>query len=189
MKSNVLLYILILTSFCLTSYSLSGQVLLGVKGGNFIGLEIGAQLSGIRKEDFVSNNISPRVNIYIGKELNSVLSIQVGYEGFYFNTIANRDRRYYNYYNLKLQHLLFLPRTNSTKNSKNLIGFQIGGGLFDNKYYKRPSFVADVGLVGLIALQNKSKLIFRINSILGWDLYQSDEDMISAFTLGLKRNL
>jgi len=137
---------------------------LGVKGGNFIGLEIGAQLSGIRKEDFVSNNISPRVNIYIGKELNSVLSIQVGYEGFYFNTIANRDRRYYNYYNLKLQHLLFLPRTNSNKNSKNLIGFQIGGGLFDNKYYNRPSFVADVGLVGLIALQLESKIVLDLSN-------------------------
>jgi hypothetical protein len=163
--------------------------LFGVKGGNYIGLDIGTQLSGIRKEDFVSNNISPRVSIYIGKELNSVLSIQGGYEGFYFNTIANSDRRCYNYYNLKLQHLLFLSRTNSNKNGKNQIGFQIGGGLFDNKYYNRPNFVADVGLVSLIAIQNKTKLIFRINSILGWDLYQGDEDIINAFTLGLKRNV
>jgi hypothetical protein len=185
MRSNDLLHILILTGLCLTSKSLSGQVLFGVKGGNFIGLEIGAQLSGIRKEDFVSNNISPRVNIYIGKELNSVLSIQGGYEGFYFNTIANSDRRCYNYYNLKLQHLLFLSRTNSN----NQIGFQIGGGLFDNNHYNRPNLVGDVGLVGLIAVQNKTQLIFRINSILGWDLYQGDEDIINAFTLGLKRNV
>jgi hypothetical protein len=81
--------------------------------------------------------------------------------------------------------LLFLPRTNSN----NQIGFQIGGGLFDNKYYNRPNFVADVGLVSLIAIQNKTQLIFRINSILGWDLYQGDEDIIHAFTLGLKRSL
>ena len=47
----------------------------------------------------LSSNYSPLIRLSIGKWLNRSIGIQVGYQGRYFNTIAeNSDKRFYNFY-------------------------------------------------------------------------------------------
>ena len=56
-------------------------------------------MSGIKSEDFISSNYSPLIRLTGGKWLNDKIAIQVGYQGRYFNTIAeNSDKRFYNFY-------------------------------------------------------------------------------------------
>jgi len=168
---------------------LFGQGIMGVKGGNFIGADLGLQMTGIRQEDFVLQNFAPKLNLYIGKRINPYASIQVGYEGFFFNTIANTDNRHYNYFNLKIENQLISFRKNESTQKQNYLAIQLGGGLFQNLYYNRPNFCADVGLVKVFFIENKTNLVFRLNSILGWDIYQGDEDIINSLTVGFKRIL
>lgn len=171
---------------CFINSILLGQGILGVKGGNYFGSGIGLQMTGIRKEDFVSDNISPRLNLYFGKRLNKIAAIQVGFEGLYFNTIANDDRRYFNYYNVMIENKIFQSLVKDRSNRLNYMALQLGGGLLYNKYYGRPNFCGDFGLVFAHKILNKTSITIRLNSILGWDLYQGDADIINSFTIGIK---
>lgn len=171
---------------CFINSILLGQGILGVKAGNYVGAGIGLQMTGIRKEDFVSNNMSPRLNLYLGKRLNDIAAIQVGFEGVYFNTIADDDRRYFNYYNVMIENKIFQSLVKGRRNKLNYMALQLGGGLLYNKYYGRPNFCGDLGLVCAHKILNKTSMSLRLNSILGWDLYQGDADIINGFTIGIK---
>ena len=63
----------------------------------FASLDFGVQMSGIKSEDFISSNYSPLIRLTGGKWLNDKIVIQVGYQGRYFNTIENLDKRFYNF--------------------------------------------------------------------------------------------
>ena len=171
---------------CFINSILLGQGILGVKGGNYFGAEIGPQMTGIRKEDFVSKNMAPRLNFYLGKRLNNIAAIQVGFEGLYFNTIASDDRRYFNYYNVKIENKIFKSVVKNRSNRFNYLALQLGGGLFYNYYYGRPNFCSDIGLLSVHKILNKTSIVMKLNSIVGWDLYQGDSDIINSLTIGIK---
>ena len=58
---------------------------------------MGAQISGIKTEDFVSSNVSPAVTFCLGEWVSPEIALQVGFKGLYFHTISNDDKRYYNF--------------------------------------------------------------------------------------------
>ena len=60
----------------------------------FIITELGSQISGIKNEDFIKSNISPLFLFEIGKEINDVSSVKIGYRGPYYNLIID-NKKYY----------------------------------------------------------------------------------------------
>jgi hypothetical protein len=162
---------------------------LGSKGGGFIESDFGIQISGIRKEDYVKSNLAPSLSLSVGKKLNEIVSIKFGYSGFYFKTIANKDKRSYNYYNINFEHLFYDSKKGNESNSSFRLAFQLGGGLFENKYYDRFNFCGQLGLIGFQSISSNTQVVMRFNALLGWDLYQGDEDIINSIVIGLRQNL
>jgi hypothetical protein len=155
----------------------------------FINSDLGIQISGIKKEDFVNRNIAPTFNFGIGKYLNNNLSMQIGYNGIFFKTIANNDKRQYNYYNIIFENVILKSRKEEKTNLKKSISFQIGGGLFHNLYSSKLNFCGQVGLIGMQPISNKTIVTIRVISVMGWDLYQGDEDIINSFVVGVRQIL
>ena len=143
----------------------------------FLNFSAGAQMSGIKNEDFVLNNYSPKIDVSAMKLITQVFSLQLGYQGYYFNTIANADKRKYTYISGSLV-------TRVIHLSKNLdLSLLTGSGLFMNHYYKRLSVCADMGVVSNFVLANQH-FNSKISAIFGWDIYQGNADILPSITLG-----
>jgi hypothetical protein len=143
----------------------------------FLNLSVGIQMSGIKNEDFVLNNYSPKIDISAMKLITQVFGLQIGYQGYYFNTIANADKRMYTFISGSLV-TRFMQRSKSFDFS-----LLTGSGLFLNHYYKRPSVCADVGVLSNFVLANQF-FNSKISAIVGWDIYQGNADILPSLTLG-----
>ena len=143
----------------------------------FLNFSTGIQMSGLKNEDFVLNNYSPKIDVSAMKFINQVFGLQIGYQGYYFNTIANADIRRYTYISGSLV-------TRVMQRSKNFdFSLLTGSGLFMNHYYKRPSVCADMGVVSNFVLVNQ-RFNSKISAIFGWDIYQGNADILPSLTLG-----
>jgi len=143
----------------------------------FLNLSVGVQMSGIKNEDFVLNNYSPKIDISAMKSITQAISLQIGYQGYYFNTIANADKRRYTYISGSLV-------TRVMQQSKNFdVSLLTGSGLFMNHYYKRPSICADMGVMSNFVIANQH-FNAKISAIMGWDIYQGNADILPSLTLG-----
>ena len=143
----------------------------------FLNFSSGVQMSGIKNEDFVLSNYSPKIDVSAMKLINQVFGLQIGYQGYYFNTIANADKRRYTYICGSLV-------TRVLQRSKKIdFSLQAGSGLFMNHYYKRPSICANMGVVSNFVLANQH-FNLKISAIMGWDIYQGNADILPTFTLG-----
>jgi len=143
----------------------------------FLNLSVGVQMSGIKNEDFVLNNYSPKIDLSAMKSITQVYGLQIGYQGYYFNTIANADKRRYTYISGSLV-------TRVVQRSKNFdFSLLTGSGLFMNHYYKRPSICADIGVMSNFVIANQH-FNSKISAIMGWDIYQGNADILPSLTLG-----
>jgi hypothetical protein len=167
---------------------LFSQGLFGVVGNNYFGGSIGFQMSGIRKEDFVSNNLGPNANFFIGKNLNDYFAVQAEIGGGYFRVIADNEKRYFSNINLRMERKLLQLKFKEPNFRSIRLAAQVGGGLFYNAFYRQPNFFGDLGVLCSCQINNKSWLIFQLNSIMGWDLYQGDSDIINGLNIGIKQH-
>jgi len=143
----------------------------------FLNLSVGVQMSGIKNEDFVLNNYSPKIDISAMKSITQVISLQIGYQGYYFNTIANADKRRYTYISGSLVTCVV------QRAKKFDVSLLTGSGLFMNHYYKRPSICADMGVASNFVLFNQH-FTSKISAIMGWDIYQGNADILPSLTIG-----
>jgi len=184
---NLKIYILFLAFF---NYSLAASSQdndsVNYKKKWFIGLDLGVQMSGIKSEDFINSNYSPLIRLTTGKWFNKSIGIQFGYQGRYFNAIADNDKHYYNFYfvegTLDAKNILGLKRVN---NRVYELVFHGGFGLFQNRYYGNSSIHGVLGASNNFKISKKLKLKFDIGAIVGWDIYQGDEDILPSLSLGL----
>ena len=184
---NQLFSLLFFLFFC--SSLLFGQSIkdnLKSKDNFFIGLNSGIQMSGIKSVDFIKSNYSSLIRLTGGKWLNSNIGIQVGYQGRYFNTIADNEKHFYNFYFfegiLDLKNTFSLNRVNSSFYE---LLFRGGLGLFQNKYYRNFSTHFVLGISNNFFLNKNIKLKFDIGAIVGWDIYQGDKDILPNLSIGL----
>jgi len=151
----------------------------------FLSFDVGVQMSGIKSEDFISSNYSPLIRITGGKWFNKYLGAQVGYQGRYFNTIENSDKRFYNFYFveglLDAKNILKIE-SNSQKIYELL--FHLGFGYFQNQYYKNSTVHGILGTSNNFSLTKRVKLKFDIGAIIGWDIYQGNDDILPSLSLG-----
>ena len=150
-----------------------------------VSLRIGTQMSGIKDEDFVASNFSPLLDVSLGKWFSPVIALQVGYKGWYFNTISDEEKHNYGYYYGEAVlnvNRLFKHYKDSCKWSLYLHG---GSGYFYNYTYNRPNVCADFGISNNYRISSMFQVSLDISAIAGWDLYQGDEDILPGISLGI----
>jgi len=156
-----------------------------VENGYYVGISAGVQISGIKDEDFVSRNFAPMFTFYAGKNFTPLLALQLGYRGNYFNTISHDRKRYYNYFSGEAVfnlNKLFNPKSGVQKLNALL---HAGSGYFYNHDYDRPNICAHLGVSATYRITPKLKTTFNTSFIMGWDIYQGDEDILPGTSLGL----
>ena len=152
----------------------------------FISSSYGMQISGIKSEDFVKSNVTQAFMINLGKWISKEIGLQMGFKGFYFNTISDLDKHPYNFvygnvlFNIKN---IFYPRNGETEFYELI--FYPGAGYFYNHYYDQPNICADIGIKNNFIIFNRTKISLDISAILGWDIYQGNEDILPSFNFGV----
>lgn len=152
----------------------------------FIEVDFGIQMSGIKNEDFVKRNYSPLIRGSVGKWISRSINLKIGYQGRYFNTIDHERRRYYDFYfgeiGFDIKEVL-----NLKKNKKVFYKpiFHFGGGYFYNHDYSRASFHGILGLSNVFQFWDSLGIKLDQSSIIGWDIYQGDNDILPGLSLGL----
>jgi hypothetical protein len=153
--------------------------------GLYFGFSAGMQMSGIKNEDFIASNYSPLVTLYAGKWFTPLLALQLGYRGNYFNTISHERKRFYKYFSGEAVfnlNYLFSPQS---KDQSLHVLLHSGYGYFYNYDYNRPSICAHLGTTATYRITGKLRATFNASSIMGWDIYQGDEDILPGISLGL----
>jgi hypothetical protein len=62
---------------------------------------------------------------------------------------------------------------------------EIPSGYFYNFDYKRPNICANIGIAYNYLLINNLYCNFKISSIMGWDIYQGDQDILPSISVGI----
>lgn len=151
----------------------------------FLGLDLGVQMSGIKSEDFVKSNYSPMIRLVGGKWLNSKFGMQIGYQGRYFNTIADNDKHFYNFYFFEgVLNFKNLVSKQKVDNRFYDLVFHAGLGFFQNRYYRNSSIHYILGAANNFSLSKKTKIKLDVGAIVGWDIYQGDDDILPNLSLG-----
>lgn len=151
----------------------------------FIAVKTGIQMSGIKDEDFVSNNLAPLINISIGKWIVPSVGLQFAYKGLYFNTISDKEKHYYSFYYGEVLFNINSVFTNKFSRNTSKNNFHIGSGYFYNYYYHRPNICASMGISSSLTLNSKFDINVEMSAIMGWDIYQGDDDIIPNLSLGI----
>lgn len=149
----------------------------------FVTANIGTQMSGIKSEDFVGSNYSPLVNVTAGRWFVPYMGLQIGYKGHYFNYIGDDFRHHYNFFYgeaLFNVHQLLQPQNKIW----NLI-IHAGAGYFHNHHYGRPNICANAGIQQQFRIVDNVHLLWDVSAIMGWDIYQGDEDILPGTSFGL----
>lgn len=155
----------------------------------FISPGIGIQMSGIKREDFIQSNYSPLYEISVGKWFTSLLSLEFGYRGTYFYLISDNIKHYYNYYYGNVIFNLNSLVINEEKDYKYAILLKLGSGYFYNKSYNQPNICASLGISNEFIITDKLSIILNVNAILGWDIYQGNEDILPGISIGIVNGL
>tara|TARA_B100000965_G_scaffold196222_1_gene163896 strand:+ start:5166 stop:5726 length:561 start_codon:yes stop_codon:yes gene_type:complete len=152
------------------------------KKSSFLLLSNGFQISGIKKEDFIQSNISNTYNLSWGKWINNNMGYMIGYRGDYFKYINDEARHYYSFFysDILLNKAIF-----SKKKYKELSSIHLGFGYFYNKFNKNNIVCGNVGLINEFILNTRINAIINVSAIIGWDLYQNDEDILPSINFGI----
>jgi hypothetical protein len=152
----------------------------------FVSTGIGVQMSGIKPEDFVGSNIAPAIKINMGYWFSPEIALQIGYKGPYFRAISDNDRHHYSFfYGDVLLNLNAIIKGEDYIKTNWQIFFNAGAGYFYNKYYGRPNICGNLGVLNSLKLFNKLDVFMDVSAIVGWDIYQGDEDILPSIVFGL----
>jgi hypothetical protein len=152
----------------------------------FISASCGIQISGIKSEDFISSNVSPSFLLNAGVWFNPEIALQIGYKGSYFYTISDNDNHHYDFvFGEVLLNINELIVGNKSRRSSWSIIIHSGAGYFNNKYYDRPNICGILGLINNVKVLNRIDVFIDISAIIGWDIYQGDEDILPYWGFGV----
>lgn len=151
----------------------------------FASVQAGMQMSGIKSEDFVPSNYSPLVTLTAGRWFAPYLALQIGYKGYYFNTISDEMQRHYGFYygEAALNVIRLFNQKGATMRYDLIV--HAGAGYFYNSHYGRPNVCANMGFQQQWRITNRWYATFDVSAIMGWDIYQGDEDILPGVALGI----
>jgi hypothetical protein len=149
-----------------------------------VSISFGTQMSGIKNEDFVKSNYTPLFNLSAGYWFTPFLALQLGHKGFYFNLISDNVKHYYNYYFSEVMFNVNKLLINKDTSSKWNFNIHFGSGYFYNYDYKRPNICANLSISCNYHISGKFIANILISSVMGWDIYQGNEDILPGLSLG-----
>jgi len=177
--------LILLSLFAIKLAAQTKQSAINKKSGYyFVETGTGLQMSGIKNEDFIPSNYSPLLKIVAGKWISPEWGFQLGYKGPYFNTISDSLKHYYTYIygEILCDSKALLNEKKSNRFWSVLI--HAGPGYFYNEYYDKPNVCGNLGIQNNFRLTQKLQANFDISSIVGWDIYQGDKDILPGISGG-----
>jgi len=151
----------------------------------YVSLKAGSQMSGIKREDFILSNYSPLINLTIGKWFVYYLALEIGYKGYYFYYIGDEIKHHYQYYyGAAVLSIINMINCNNDINKCD-ITIHVGSGYFYNNVYGRPNICLNMDMQSKYRLNNILSVDFQFSAIMGWDIYQQNEDILPGVSLGL----
>lgn len=176
---------IILLFFFRISYAQDTNLIQHINPKWFVSGAYGVQMSGIKDEDFVSHNIAPLINVTAGKWFSPELALQIGLKGFYYNAIA--DDKKHHYYFIYGEALMNLNSFSKGYQQTDLwrMYLHAGAGYYYNYDYSSPNVCANLGLSNGFRLTNRLQANLDVSAIIGWDIYQGDEDILPGLSVGL----
>ncbi len=148
----------------------------------FFNISTGAQISGIKDEDFVFSNVSPLIDISLSKWFSDQIGFGAGYRGPYFKLITDDIIYRYDYFYadtfFNLSNIFF-------NNLNNSIIFSFGPGFFYQHVYERPNVCVKFSLSYNKKINSNLSLQSGLSSIIGWDIYQGNDDILPAIHFGI----
>jgi len=151
----------------------------------YVNASLGLQMSGIKDEDFVSTNYTPLFNAAIGNHLSDIMALQIGYKGFFFNYIDDNYKHYYYYLYIET---VFNPITAFISSGVNRdwnILPHIGIGIFNNNFLHKSQACLNLGIQCNYSISHNFDISLDVSSIVGWRIYQKDEDIIPGIIVGI----
>lgn len=142
-------------------------------------------MSGYKKVDFITSNYSPLLKIVVGNWIDQWWGLQLGYKGLWFNTISDDIQHYYTFL---YPELIIKANTFFTKNNTSRIWTLIlhaGPGYFYNNHYQKPNICGNIGAQNQFRINHQFSVNIDIAAIIGWDIYQGDEDILPGTSIGL----
>ena len=129
--------------------------------------------------------MAPSYTLTFGKWLTPELGLNISYKGPYFRTIADDVNHYYSF--LFAEALLnWYEIFNKEAVSSDLCGIMthFGYGLFYNDHYTGYQLNGNLGITAYRHLSEGLFLNFDISAVVGWDIYQGNEDILPGFVVG-----
>lgn len=150
----------------------------------YVTVSAGLQMSGIKDEDFVPSNYTPLLNIVIGKRISEIISLEAGYKGYYFNYIMDDVKHYYSFIYggsaVSVSALL-----NGTPQNLWDMSIHAALGYFKNNVPDKSSVCANIGVTNSFVVTENFSLTADVSSVIGWDIYQGNWDILPGVTLGV----
>ena len=150
-----------------------------------ISINFGTQMSGIKSEDFILSNYSPMVDFSTEHWFTKTLALRFGFRGLYYYLINDNSKHSYRYYYCEAVFNTNELFTDYIKNSKRSICIHVGSGYFYNYDYKRPNICANLSVSYNYRFSENFVANATISSIMGWDIYQGDEDILPGLSFGI----
>jgi len=185
-----LLTILLLISFTTFSQTENSNEQSHPKKQWFVSAAYGVQMSGIKDEDFIRQNVAPAIFAGVGLWFTPEIALQLSYKGPYFNTIADDDKHpYYFIFGEVLLNVNELINGYKENKSRWSLILHPGAGYFYNNYYNQLNVCGNLGVINNIKLVENLDVFVDISFIVGWDIYQGDDDILPSAVLGLTYSL
>jgi hypothetical protein len=183
---NLIIYLLFFIFIGNTCFSQNrSEKSFDVKNQWFVSSGYGMQISGIKSEDFISSNVSPSFLFNIGKWVSPVIALQIGYKGFYFRTISDNIKHHYTFiYGEVLININELILRDGGNYKWKLIS-HLGPGYFYNNLFSRANINANFGVINSVNISNRFDVFIDVSAIIGWDIYQGDNDILPSVVFGV----
>ena len=151
----------------------------------YVSSAVGVQISGIKREDLIVTNLAPAITVSSVFWLNPSIGMGMTYKGPYFNYIGDDDRHSYSFIaaegSLNVNEIVYKEK--EMKNGWSCI-LHAGAGFFNNYYYGQSNVNMNGGIINAMKLTNRIDFFIDVSFIVGWDIYQGDEDILPSAVLG-----
>ena len=182
MKFKEIILLLIFVLICDFSSSQTSKKFL------FTSISVGTHMSGIKKQDFIHSNFSPLYSCILGVKLKNEIEIITTYRGYNFKYI--NDSANHNFHFLSFSAKTTLSKiTSSSLSLHEKINFSIGGGILKNNFADKYNLCLDIASFYKFLELEKFDISLILNSIVGWKIYQHNEDILNGISICLTKKI
>ena len=107
----------------------------------------------------------------------------IGYKGNYFRYISDKEKHYYNFFYTDI--IFKNPLSLSKEKNKSLSTIHLGIGYLHNSFNNNNTICLNTGFINEIMINSKINALIDISGIIGWDIYQKNEDILPSLNFAI----